>query len=115
MMSKRKLWSNILIGAAIGAAVSLLDKQTRDSVMENGKRAAGKTKEFLQNPGIVVDKVNEKVENFRATIEQAREEYEYFAEKVNELRETTPQLIEMVKETKEAFVKEDDEKKDIGA
>ena len=47
---KSKFMQAVFIGALAGAAISLFDKQTRYSVLENSKSCMGNMKEFVKNP-----------------------------------------------------------------
>lgn len=104
MGKRNKLVEGIVIGAIIGGAVSLFDKETRSSVIQGSKKLKDKTKTLIQHPELVTDTVKEKYETIRTTIEQVSEDVSFVAGKVEKLKETTPQVIEIVNDTKEAFV-----------
>jgi gas vesicle protein len=97
----KKFWKGMLIGAAIGAAASLLDRKTRQAVIRTSK----KTVEIIKHPEEVTKKVREGMEQARTTIEQVVEDIQFFTGKMNELKETTPQMLEIVKDVKNAFEK----------
>jgi gas vesicle protein len=98
----KKFWKGMLIGAAIGAAASLLDRETRQAVIRTSK----KTVELIKHPEEVTKKVREGMEQARTTIEQVVEDIQFFTGKMNELKETTPQMLEIVKDVKNAFEKQ---------
>ncbi|MGG2090382.1 YtxH domain-containing protein [Priestia aryabhattai] len=104
MGKRNKLVEGIVIGAIIGGAVSLFDKETRSSVIQGSKKLKDKTKTLIQQPELVTDTVKEKYETIRTTIEQVSEDVSFVAGKVEKLKETTPQVMEIVNDTKEAFV-----------
>ncbi|WP_129705871.1 YtxH domain-containing protein [Priestia megaterium] len=104
MGKRNKLVEGIIIGAIIGGAVSLFDKETRSSVIQGSKKLKDKTTTLIQHPELVTDTVKEKYETIRTTIEQVSEDVSFVAGKVEKLKETTPQVMEIVNDTKEAFV-----------
>ena len=104
MGKRNKLVEGIVIGAIIGGAVSLFDKETRSSVIQGSKKLKDKTTNLIQHPELVTDTVREKYETIRTTIEQVSEDVSFVAGKVEKLKETTPQVMEIVNDTKEAFV-----------
>ncbi|MGG4382989.1 YtxH domain-containing protein [Priestia megaterium] len=104
MGKRNKLVEGIVIGAIIGGAVSLFDKETRSSVIQGSKKLKDKTTTLIQHPELVTDTVKEKYETIRTTIEQISEDVSFIAGKVEKLKETTPQVMEIVNDTKEAFV-----------
>ncbi|WP_394557729.1 YtxH domain-containing protein [Priestia aryabhattai] len=104
MGKRNKLVEGIVIGAIIGGAVSLFDKETRSSVIQGSKKLKDKTTTLIQHPELVTDTVKEKYETIRTTIEQVSEDVSFVAGKVEKLKETTPQVMEILNDTKEAFV-----------
>ncbi|MDT0149586.1 YtxH domain-containing protein [Priestia aryabhattai] len=104
MGKRNKLVEGMVIGAIIGGAVSLFDKETRSSVIQGSKKLKDKTTTLIQHPELVTDTVKEKYETIRTTIEQVSEDVSFVAGKVEKLKETTPQVMEIVNDTKEAFV-----------
>ncbi|MGF9892839.1 YtxH domain-containing protein [Priestia megaterium] len=104
MGKRNKLVEGIVIGAIIGGAVSLFDKETRSSVLQGSKKLKDKTTTLIQHPELVTDTVKEKYETIRTTIQQVSEDVSFVAGKVEKLKETTPQVMEIVNDTKEAFV-----------
>jgi gas vesicle protein len=104
MGKRNKLVEGIVIGAIIGGAISLFDKETRNSVIQGSKKLKDKTTTLIQHPELVTDTVKEKYESIRTTIEQVSEDVSFVAGKVEKLKETTPQVMEIVNDTKEAFV-----------
>ncbi|MDH2358015.1 YtxH domain-containing protein [Priestia megaterium] len=104
MGKRNKLVEGIVIGAIIGGAVSLFDKETRSSVIQGSKKLKDKTTTLIQHPELVTDTVKEKYETIRTTIEQVSEDVSFVAGKVEKLKETKPQVMEIVNDTKEAFV-----------
>jgi gas vesicle protein len=91
-----KLWKGIMIGAAIGAAISLLDRETRKMLVENGKRAKNKFGHFLKDPVNIAENVNQHVHKCRQSLEQLSEDISFIAGKIKETfvrrKDDDPQL-----------------------
>ncbi|GGD04670.1 hypothetical protein GCM10007216_39110 [Thalassobacillus devorans] len=49
-MNEHKFWKGVMIGAVIGGAVTLLDKETREYVFSSTKRAGVSVKSYTSNP-----------------------------------------------------------------
>ncbi|MBM7704317.1 YtxH domain-containing protein [Metabacillus iocasae] len=103
MAKKSRLVDGILIGALVGAAVSMLHRETREHTIERGKKLKDKTMFAFQNPDVVTATLKEKYEDVRTTIEQVSEDVAFLAGKVEQLKEVTPPVMEIVQDTKEAF------------
>ncbi|MFT4413865.1 YtxH domain-containing protein [Fredinandcohnia humi] len=103
-MSKRnKMIESMVIGALIGAAVSLFDKDTRESFIHTSKRVGKKTAQVLKDPGAYSQLVKDQFNAVRTTVEQVAEDVRFVTTKVNELAEATPEIADLVKETKDVF------------
>lgn len=110
MGSTKKFWKGMFLGAAIGAAISLFDRETRKSVIESCKKGTKEVSYYVLHPNEMAEKVKDKTEQLRASVEQISEDISYITGKVEELKETAPAVADIVKETKEAFL--DDKKQD---
>jgi gas vesicle protein len=109
MSKSNKFWKGMLWGALAGGAISLLDRQTRQAMKENCRKAADNVMYVIKNPGEITDQVKESALKIKTTVEEVGEDLSYIAGKVEELRETTPQVAKMLKETKETLTKRDEE------
>jgi tRNA/tmRNA/rRNA uracil-C5-methylase (TrmA/RlmC/RlmD family) len=94
-----KLWKRIMIGAAIGAAISFLDQETRKMLVGNGKRVKNNLEHFLKDPVHIAENVNQHVQKCRQSLEQLSEDISFIAGKIKEINEKTPEVIQFVKET----------------
>lgn len=110
MGSTNKFWKGILLGALAGGAISLLDRETRDAVIEGCKKGTKELTYILTHPNEMAEEVKEKTQQIRMTVEQVSEDVSFIAEKVGELREVTPTVAGIVNDTKEIFLKEDEER-----
>lgn len=108
--NKNKLWQGILIGALAGAAVSMLDRHTRESTIACAKKGIQNTREIIENPDIVIGQVKETTNKIRTTIESISEDVAMITSQVEVMKDMTPQIASVVKETKEAFKEENQEK-----
>ncbi|MBB5325000.1 gas vesicle protein [Anoxybacillus tepidamans] len=83
-----KLWKNVMIGAALGAAVSLLDRETREAL----KTVWRQREEWVR-------RLPEQMRQCRQSLETLTEDVIYTAEKIKVIAEKTPEMIEWMKET----------------
>lgn len=105
MGNKNRLLDGMLIGALVGGAIALLDKNTRTTFIHNGKCVGGKLKYAVQNPQEVADAVRLRIETVKSTVDDVSRDIDYLRLKVNQLKETTPQVLDIVNETKEVISK----------
>ena len=99
-----KLWLGILGGAAAGFAISLLDKNTRKTVMTGGQKMITNVKSMAKDPNSVVENVKEMSGKIRTNIDQIGQDVSFISEKVDEMKEMPPQVAGVIKETKEVLV-----------
>ena len=99
-----KLWMAILGGAAAGFAISLLDKNTRNSVMTGGQKLMSNAKSMAKDPNSVVENVKDLSGKIRTNIDQIGQDVSFISEKVDEMKDMPPQVAEVIKETKEVLV-----------
>lgn len=109
MGSTDKFWKGILLGAIAGGAISLLDRETRNSVVESCKSGAKNVTHFVTHPSEVAEKLKNTTTQLRTTVEKVSEDVSFIAEKVEEIREVTPTVVGIVQDTKEAFTHDHDE------
>lgn len=108
-MSKNQFWKGVIYGAIAGGALSLLDKDTRQTMKKNVSKVYQQVTYVIRHPGEISDQVRGTAEKIRTTFEQVSEDITFIAGKVDELRELTPQMKEIVKDTKETFSKSDED------
>ncbi len=99
-----KLWLGILGGAAAGFAISLLDKNTRKTVMTGGQKMITNVKSMAKDPNSIVENVKEMSGKIRTNIDQIGQDVSFISEKVDEMKEMPPQVAGVIKETKEVLV-----------
>ncbi|WP_010677803.1 YtxH domain-containing protein [Bacillus timonensis] len=100
MAKRNKMVEGMVIGAVLGAAISLVDKETREQFLHTSKRVGKKCVDVMKNPQGYTELVKDQFNVVRSTIEQVAEDVRIVTSKVNEIVETTPEIVETVKETK---------------
>lgn len=111
-MSESKFWKGVLLGAAIGGALSLLDRATRKAVIENCQETTGKITYAVKHPQETIDYVKDTTRKVQSTFEGVKEEVTFIAGKIDELKEVTPQVTEIIKDTKKSFEEKVKEEED---
>ncbi|MCM3442652.1 YtxH domain-containing protein [Metabacillus halosaccharovorans] len=104
MTNGNKLVRGMLVGAIVGAVVSLLDKKTRDDVITTSKNISSKIKGYVEDPTVLTNEVRETIDSVKDTVQEVSEDITFINEKVKELKETTPQVMSLIQETKERFI-----------
>ena len=107
-MSQNKLMTGLLVGAAVGIIVSLLDSNTRNDVIQKSKKATNNAKYYASNRDELVQAFQQQAERAQNLYSRISEDASYVGSKVNELKEMSPQAKEMALETKEAFMETKD-------
>ncbi len=105
-----KFWQGVVLGAIAGGFLSLLDRQTRTTVLGNCQRATEKVTYFAKHPDEAAHCVTESARKIRSTIEEVGEDISFLTEKVEELRELTPQMVDIVKDTKDVLLEPDEDR-----
>jgi len=108
-MKRNKMVEGMLIGAAVGAAISLFDKETRENTIESSKKVGSKAKTIIKQPEIITNAVQHNLKNVIKLVEDVSSDVRYIAGKVNELSETTPEMLNMIKDTGQTIKKELDD------
>ncbi|QMT18356.1 YtxH domain-containing protein [Planococcus maritimus] len=115
-MSQNKLMTGIVVGAAVGALVSLLDRNTREDVMDKSKRASDSAKYYASNKDELKSAFKEQAERAQNLYARISEDAAYVGGKVEQVRKLVPEVKEVaqdargaVMETKEAVVESKDD------
>ncbi|MCK1994022.1 hypothetical protein [Peribacillus muralis] len=106
---KSKFMQAVFIGALAGAAVSLFDKNTRMSVLENSKSCVSNMKAFVNNPNGILTQVRDTSAKVRSTVEKISDDVSFISQKVEEMKDIPAQVAQVVMETKEVFTHENEE------
>ncbi|WP_153731745.1 YtxH domain-containing protein [Sporosarcina obsidiansis] len=102
-MGSNKLGKFVLGGALLGAAVSMLDRTTRQLTISSVKVSYEKALYYKENPEVVKKQLQEKKDKVQTIYEQVKGDVDYIKSQVDEIKTLTPQVKEMFAETKEAF------------
>lgn len=105
MGNMNKFWKGMFVGAVAGAALSLLDRETRQAVGEKCGKATKNISYAVTHPKEIATSIKDKTKELKTTVQQMNEDLHYIMNKIEEVRDLTPEVTELVKETKEAFTK----------
>ncbi|SDL07394.1 hypothetical protein [Lacicoccus qingdaonensis] len=103
---KNKMIPAILIGAGIGALVSLIDKSTRESVVSSGKEVGY----YAKHP----DEAKNKFQNTSgqpSKFEQLKDEVMFWKDTVEQIRRENPELEQSIMDAKDTFMNKREQKK----
>ncbi len=103
---KNKLIPAILIGAGIGALVSLIDKNTRKTVVDSSKDLTY----YAKHPDEAKNKIQSSAGN-SSKLEQLKDEVMFWKDTVQQIREENPELEKQIMDAKDTFMQKRDEKK----
>lgn len=105
-MSSNKLWKGMLIGAVVGGAVTLFDKEVRRQVATDSKRVGNQIKKVVTNPQQTVACVQNKINQFSDAYKNLNEDLQFITEKAAEIKELSRETAETVNEIKQVSNKE---------
>lgn len=94
-MGKSFFWKGVCLGAIAGGALSLFDKDTREVVAANCKKATGEITHYMKHPTEAISQVKEATNKVRSTIEQVTSDVSFIAGKVEELKGGTADIAEL--------------------
>ncbi len=103
MAKRNKMVEGMFIGAVLGAAISLFDKETREQFLHTSKRVSRKAADVMKNPQGYTELVKDRLNTVLTTTRQVAEDVRIVTSKVTDIVETTPEIVEAVKETKDAI------------
>ncbi len=98
-MNKSKFSKMVVIGAAVGGLLSLLDPTTRQIM----KRRADKVTYYAKNPDVLQQNIESEVNKWTSLYERISGEAGEIIDQVSQLKQLTPQMKNLVEETKDAF------------
>ncbi|TDL30675.1 YtxH domain-containing protein [Jeotgalibacillus sp. S-D1] len=102
-MGSNKFSTGIFLGAILGGAVSLLDRETRTQTFAAARKSGQTISYYSSHTRELVSVAKKKAEQLKATVEQIQDDFEFLTEKIDEVKEMTPQLKNILVETKETF------------
>ncbi|KUP09021.1 hypothetical protein Q73_01125 [Bacillus coahuilensis m2-6] len=104
-MAKNKLVQGLIYGAAIGALVSLADKNTRKNVVNTSRKGSEQVKYYSKNPQDLGDYMKELYEKVKVATEQLNDDFKFINEKFEKVRnDIAPEVKEVLDETQETLM-----------
>ncbi|MDM5250333.1 MULTISPECIES: YtxH domain-containing protein [unclassified Lysinibacillus] len=102
-MGRSKLLASIVVGATVGAALSMLDRTTREKTIATTKKMKEGISYYVANREELQVLVEEKVLAAKVLCESVSENVNTVAEKVEEFKELPSTIEGMINDTKSAF------------
>lgn len=93
MGDNNKLVRGVIFGAALGAAISLLDRETREKTVNQVKDCSKRVWHYSKNPSEIIDNISHKVSATRHKLEEVTDDIAFIVEKVNEIKESGDKLL----------------------
>lgn len=112
-MSENKFLKGILCGAVVGGALTMLDRKTRDSVMNKTRYIRNEIQYYSKNREELKTNIEHQITKWKSVYDQFSSDAMYLTEKVNEAKEITPQVKTLLTYTKDAFSQSKEEYKSI--
>ena len=106
-MTKSKLIPAIIIGAAVGAAISMFDRATREHTVETAKKAKETVTYYAQNSNELQQLVDSKMGQVQGLISSAEQNIQSFTGQANGTTSLPETIMSLLSETKEAFSKDE--------
>lgn len=94
-----RMITGVLVGAIVGGALSLFDKQTRVSFETCMKKTGNTVKHTVKHPKETYQQVSLKTEEWKETATSLKQDVDFIINRVNELKKLTPQVTGLVQET----------------
>jgi gas vesicle protein len=108
-MGQSKLLASIVVGAAVGAAISMFDRTTREKTVATTKRMKEAVSYYASHRTELQDLIEEKVLAAKVLCDSVSENVNTLAEKVDEFKELPSTIQGMISDTKSAFTSPDKE------
>ncbi|WP_313893659.1 YtxH domain-containing protein [Psychrobacillus sp.] len=112
-MSENKFVKGIVCGAVIGGALTLLDKSTRNAIINKTKYCQKQIQYYSKNREELKTTMEEQMTKWKSVYEQFSSDATYLSQKVNEVKQITPQVKTLLTDTKDAFVQSKEEYKSM--
>ncbi|HHW38808.1 MAG TPA: YtxH domain-containing protein [Bacillales bacterium] len=93
MEKDNKLFKGILYGALAGAAISLLDRETRENTVSRVKDCGRTVWHYSKHPSELIDGVSDKISGARQKIEGVTDDITFIVEKVNDIKRSSDKLL----------------------
>lgn len=107
---KSKLVPAVILGALVGAAISMLDKQTREDTVATTKKMKDSVTYYAKNREELQNLIETKVEQAQSLYSTAEQSITSIMEKVEDAKTLPATVSSLLTETKEAFSKKDSDR-----
>lgn len=93
MEGNNKLIKGILFGALAGAAISLLDRETREKTAVQVKDCGRTVWHYSKNPSEFIESFSDKITVTRQKIEEVTDDIAFIVDKVNDIKQSSNILL----------------------
>ncbi|BDH63086.1 hypothetical protein MTP04_32160 [Lysinibacillus sp. PLM2] len=104
-MSESKLLKSMVIGALVGAAVSMFDRKTREHTINNMKKAKDTVQYYVTHRDQLQQMIEEKIAQVQKLYETTQDNVSFIKDKLDEVREIPVAVQDIMDETKTTFTK----------
>ncbi|KGR89978.1 hypothetical protein CD30_14310 [Ureibacillus massiliensis 4400831 = CIP 108448 = CCUG 49529] len=104
-MSESKLLKSMVIGALVGAAVSMFDRKTREHTVNNMKKAKDTVQYYVTHRDQLQQMIEEKIAQVQKLYETTQDNVSFIKDKLDEVREIPVAVQDIMDETKTTFTK----------
>lgn len=82
---QKRFLKGVFIGAVVGGAYTLFERETRDAMVEMGKETCEKVGKFVRHPIRSTENLRENIREVKETFQEIREDFKFVTDKVHEL------------------------------
>lgn len=97
MKKRNKALRNILVGVAIGAGVTLLNKENREKITRKGKSVTDKLNQMKEDPELVKGAVRSQLRVVQNSVEKLESNVQLVKDKWIEIKDSTKNKFDSVK------------------
>ena len=103
MNMRSKLLPFVMVGAVVGAAISMFDRQTREHTIEASKKVKDTVSYYAANTDELQQLIEDKVSQAQSFYSAASENVDILLKQVEDAKALPSTLQSMVMETKDVF------------
>ncbi|KGR77026.1 YtxH domain-containing protein [Ureibacillus manganicus] len=104
-MSQSKLLKSMVAGALVGAALSLLDRTTREHTVDNLKKAKDTVQYYATHRDELQQMIEQKMAQVQKLFETTQDNVSFIKDKIDEVKEIPVAVQDIMEETKTTFTK----------
>lgn len=93
MEGNNKLIKGILFGALAGAAITLLDRETREKTVVQVKGCGRTVWHYSKHPSELIENFSDQISVARQKIEEVTDDITFIVEKVNDIKQSSDKLL----------------------